>query len=301
MRNKPKLLAALLVLAAACASRPAGSEVEERHTTIAGREVVVWSSGPASSPRPVVIFSHGFGGCATQSRFLTEALARHGYWVLAPNHRDARCQRGRGLRGARARPEEPFRNPERWTDATYADRAEDVRAILAALADSAELAQQLDLAQPALVGHSLGGYTVLGLAGAWPSWKLPGVRAVLALSPYTEPFLASGTLGGLAAPVMYQGGTRDIGITPALRRPGGAYDASPAPRYFVEFDGAGHFAWTDLNAAAHDGILHYALAFLDHHVRGGPGTPLTRAIDGVSELRHESGPAPGAGAPSPGR
>ena len=32
-----------------------------------------------------------------------------------------------------------------------------------------------------LAGHSLGGYTVLALAGAWPSWKLANVRAVLAL------------------------------------------------------------------------------------------------------------------------
>ena len=27
------------------------------------------------------------------------------------------------------------------------------------------------------IGHSLGGYTVLGLAGGWPSWKLPGIQS----------------------------------------------------------------------------------------------------------------------------
>ena len=52
---------------------------------------------------------------------------------------------------------------------------------------------------------------------------------------------------GLDAPVMYQGGTRDIGITPFINKGNGAYPQSPAPKYYVEFDGAGHFAWTDLN------------------------------------------------------
>ena len=69
----------------------------------------------------------------------------------------------------------------------------------------------------------------VGLAGGWASWKTPGVKAVLALSPYTQPYLVHETLGGLAAPVMYQGGTGDFGITPSLRREGGVYDASPSP------------------------------------------------------------------------
>ena len=35
---------------------------------------------------PLVIFSHGLGGCGTQSLFLTETLARQGYVVAAPDH-----------------------------------------------------------------------------------------------------------------------------------------------------------------------------------------------------------------------
>lgn len=65
---------------------------------------------------------------------------------------------------------------------------------------------------------------MVGLAGGWPSWKTPGAKAVLALSPYTEPVLVHGTLGAVSGPVMYQGGTLD----------------------FVDFARAAHLAWTDL-------------------------------------------------------
>jgi len=261
---------------------------QEEIRTIAGRSVVVWrpkATQSASERGPVIIFSHGFGGCATQSRFLTEALADHGYWVFAPNHKDARC----GQRGGAARPEEPLRNPEKWSDRTYVDRADDVRAVLDAIGKEPDLATRVDLTGIGLVGHSLGGYTVVGLAGAWPAWKMSGIKAVLALSPYAQPFLAHGTLGGLAAAVMYQGGTLDLGITPSLRKARGVYDSSPKPKYFVEFSGVGHFAWTNLRATMHDRILDYSIAFLDHYIRGLPASDLlTKPISGVSGLRYDS-------------
>jgi predicted dienelactone hydrolase len=253
---------------------------------------VIWR--PASAPgtrAPLVIFSHGFGGCATQSTFLTEALANRGYFVVAPQHQDARCggvQQQSG-RGARSRPQEPFQNPEAWNDRTFVDRADDVRAVLDAIAHDRDLAARVDVGRIALAGHSLGGYTVVGLAGAWASWKLPNVKAVLALSPYIQPFVRHQTLGQLAAPVMYQGGTIDFGITPFIERSGGAYEVSPRPKYFVDFAGAGHFAWTDLRSSVHDRIDEYAIAFLDHYVRGTAASPtLTSSGTGVFILRYDS-------------
>ena len=262
--------------------------VAQQTVTLGGREVVVWSPPASRSGRqPVLIFSHGFGGCAKQSKFLTEALAAHGYWVFAPNHNDARCSRGQS--GGGGRPQEPFGNPLSWSDKTFADRRDDIRAIQQALATSPEFAGRVDLTRLGYVGHSLGGYTVVGLAGGWPSWRTPGARAVLALSPYTQPYLVHKTLGGLSAPVMYQGGTLDVGITPSLGRAGGVYDASPAPKYFVELEGAGHLAWTDLRAAAHGAINAYAIAFLDHYVLGAAAAPtLTQALSRVSEVRYDS-------------
>jgi predicted dienelactone hydrolase len=259
----------------------------QQSVTLGGRDVVVWSPPSGGSGRqPVLIFSHGFGGCAAQSKFLTEALAAHGYWVFAPNHKDARCG---GARSGGGRPDAPFREPGQWSDRSFVDRRDDIRAIQRALATSPQFASRVDLGRLGYIGHSLGGYTVVGLAGGWDSWKTSGVKAVLALSPYTEPFLVHGTLHGVSVPVMYQGGTLDFGITPSLRKAGGVYDASPSPKYFVDFTRAGHLAWTDLRSSSHAEINAYAIAFLDHYVLGTSTTSgLTQTLSGVSELRYDS-------------
>jgi len=147
----------------------------------------------------------------------------------------------------------------------------------------------VDWSRLGLAGHSLGGYTVLALAGAWPSWKLDGIKAVLALSPYSQPFMVHKTLGGLSAPVMYQGGTLDFGITPSLHKTSGSYDLSPAPKYLVEFSKASHFAWTDIGIVAHNPIVYYSLAFMDHYVKGKPDEKrLKRVQPGVALYRYSS-------------
>jgi pimeloyl-ACP methyl ester carboxylesterase len=278
---------ALLIFAAwiFCAN---ATEAGQDSVKLASLDVTVWSQrAEANVKQPVVIFSHGFHGCATQSRFLIEAFAADGYLVFAPNHRDATCNGGKGSRLSRA--EIPFREPGKWSESTYRDRADDIRRLVAAIGTDNRFRAGADLSRIALAGHSLGGYTVLGLAGAWPNWKLPGVKAVLALSPYSQPFLLHGTLAGLSAPVMYQGGTRDFGITPAIQKTSGAYDQSPVPKYFVEFDKAGHLAWADVGMTAHEEIVAYSLAFMNHYVKGEPAKPsLTKKMSGVALIRYAS-------------
>ncbi len=241
---------------------------------IAGRQVAMWKpSGPAlRDGYPVILFSHGFTGCGTQSVFLTESLAQAGYFVLAPDHRDAAC--GPGHEGklfeklTTMRSEEPFHSPGAWSEATYRDRGVDLEAILdTILKEGSFQGVPIDSRRIGLAGHSLGGYTVLALAGAWPSWRDRRITAVLALSPYCAPFIKKGDLSHLDVPVMYQGGTRDIGITPYVRRPGGAYDLTSSPKYFIEFAGAGHFAWTNLNKSYQPVINDYALAFFDRYLK----------------------------------
>jgi dienelactone hydrolase len=219
----------LWVAVVSCIATSLPSSIRAQQTvTLGGREVVVWAPPSSRTGRQrVLIFSHGFGGCAKQSTFMTEVLAAHGYWAFAPNHKDARCG---GARSGGGRSEAPFRQPQSWSDRSFVDRRDDIRAIQHALATSPEFASRVDLNRLGYIGHSLGGYTVVGLAGGWASWKMPGVKAVLALSPYTEPYLVHGTLSGVSAPVMYQGGTLDVGITPSLRKAGGVYDASPVPK-----------------------------------------------------------------------
>jgi len=284
-----RALLILLMTGALSAFAGAAASAKEERLSLAGLAVTVWQPDAAtSSARPAIIFSHGFHGCDTQSRFLASALAGAGYLVFAPQHRDATCDGGGGRLSDP--PEEPFVKPGLWSDATYRDRAEDITRLIAELKRDDAWRQRIDWARLGLVGHSLGGYTVLGLAGAWPQWKLSGIKAVLALSPYIEPYLAKSTLSGIAVPVMYQGGTLDIGITPAVGRAGGGYDSSPAPKYFVEFRGAGHLAWTDLGpAAAHAAIIAYSRAFFDHYLEGAPAAALlTEPGAEVEKLRFQS-------------
>ncbi|HEY6419047.1 MAG TPA: alpha/beta fold hydrolase [Candidatus Binataceae bacterium] len=278
------LLVTLMMLAVAAPTFAAEKAAAPQMLQIAGLEVAAWlpESG-TPGPWPIIIFSHGFHGCATQSTFLTDALARSGYAVFAPNHHDAACK---NLRAWFNRPAAPFREPKEWNDATYADRAEDVEKLLDALSQDARFrSPPFDWQHVGLVGHSLGGYTVLELGGAWPRFKDPRVKAVLALSPFSTPYIEQQTLRGMDAPVMYQGGTRDIGITPFVKKTGGAYDQTRAPKYFVEFDGAGHFAWTDLRDTYHAEIISYSRAFLDHYLMGKPFPPaLTEPHQGVAEV-----------------
>lgn len=255
------------------------TEKSGERVTLNGREVAIWR--PSGTERhPLILFSHGFNGCNTQSTFLMEALAANGFLVAAPNHKDAKC--GRAGFG---RPEESFRNADAWTEKTYLDRRDDMDAVIQGLQENAEWNDQIDWHRIGLAGHSLGGYTVLALGGGWESWRMRGVKAVLAMSPYCKPFSEQHTLGDVFLPVMYQGGTRDIGITPSVRRPGGCYDQVPGPAIFVEFNGAGHLAWADRQATFHNSIVYYGVAFMDQYVKGDTSDDLSERLSDVSDLR----------------
>lgn len=228
---------------------------------------------------PLIVFSHGFGGCAKQSAFLTSYLADNGYIVIAPDHEDAQCA-GKGsalsrlsqMRGGRIQsPEKPFRNPELWTDKTEANRRDDVLFALSSMLDDRQYKNYVDLDRVGLIGHSLGGYTALGIAGAWPGWKDERFKAVVALSPYLAPYLRGHGIEKISVPVMYQGGTKDVLLTPDLKRTGGAYTRTAAPKYFIELDGADHFSWTELDRNYQDIVRASVLAFVDKYVKGSGG------------------------------
>jgi dienelactone hydrolase len=282
----PRLLLKLVLCIAALALPATSACAAETALELGGMHVVAWED-PATEPQPVIIFSHGFHGCATQSRFLTEALAAAGYLVFAPNHRDATCDGGAA--SWLDRPQVPFLDVAAWNDTTYRDRADDIRHLIEALKADEHWRHRADWTRLGLVGHSLGGYTVLGLAGGWRSWKLDGVKAVLALAPYSAPFALRRTLPRLAAPVMYEGGLNDRLIDVGPRGVLASYEQSPAPKYYLAFDGADHMAWTDMRSAPHGPILAESIAFMDHYVRGMPAAPiLTGPIAGIAALGYDS-------------
>lgn len=234
---------------------------------------------------PVAVFSHGFGGCGTQSAFFTESLAREGYIVVAPDHKDAKCKVDQPREGRTfARAEEPFRKPDKWSDKTYIDRRDDIKTILDETARLPVLAGRADMNRVAGIGHSLGGYTMIGMAGGWNSWHDERIKALLLFSPYAAPYLVQKRLPSVHVPVMYQGGTRDRGITPEIKKAGGVYDQSNSPKYFVELKDQGHFDWTVMicgngtTIASCTGsgnaklINQFGFQFLNRYVKGdGPG------------------------------
>jgi len=266
---------------------------------------------------PLIMFSHGLTGCALQSLFFTEALARRGYVVVAPDHADAMwCHvdmpvdtakpRG-GRKKARLGGEggafpsgSNLLKPQTWTDQSYVNRGRDLKNALDALLADPEFAPVIDANRIGVAGHSLGGYTAAGVVGGWESWKDPRYKAALLLSPYVVPFIIQDTLKNIRVPVMYQGGTLDLGITPFVKNHGGAYEKSNAPKYFLDLARAGHFAWTDascrkltvpqcLASRPRVKIINdYAFAFLDHYVKGDPASPLLhKRVLGVNDYRYQ--------------
>lgn len=229
----------------------------------------------APGRHPLVLFSHGYLGAGDQALFLMEALARAGCIVAAPNHLDAQAS-GRGFRELPG-----FAKPESWTDQKFLDRRQDLAALLDHLlaldAQSGSwLHGRIDRRAIGGAGHSLGGYTMLGMAGAWDTWRDERIRAVLLLSPYAQPFLSGDSLPQVQVPVMLQGGTLDFGITPFLP---GAYRKLSAPKYSLTLAKATHFEWTNILSAdstttecVKSGnaklITDYSLAFFDRHLRG---------------------------------
>ena len=135
------------------------------------------------------------------------------------------------------------------------------------------------------MGHSLGGYTVLGLAGGWRDWRDPRIKAVLALAPFSTPFVDKDMLGKITVPVMYISGTKDRLIAPQLVAQ--SYAMTRAPKYLVMLKGAGHFAFTELSKSYQGTIAAYSTGFFDRTLRGKPAPRLGQPATGqVAQYEH---------------
>jgi predicted dienelactone hydrolase len=231
---------------------------------------------------PLVVFSHGDLGCGLQSVVFTEQLARSGYVVAAPDHADASlCHTVAPPRGSHpTMPAQPsIFKPQDWDETTRTDRRQDVEAVIDTLLGDREFGPVIDAQKIGAAGHSLGGYTVVGLAGGWQTWLDKRVRAVLAMSPYVMPFQVKQTIGNVQVPLMYQGGTADVGVTPFLKGPKGAYAQAHPPVYFLVLRGAAHFAWVNCGKEHTTEscfakvpnqrlMTEYGIAFFDLYLKG---------------------------------
>ena len=231
----------------------------------------------------MVVFSHGYGGCGTQSVFITEELARQGYIVAAPDHADALCSvDGSTVAYTGADDNQPsLLDPGSWTDTSYADRQTDISNVITGMLNSPDMGSYVDSGRIGGMGHSLGGYTIAGMVGGWASWHDSRIKAALLFSPYIVPFLLQGAVGAITVPVMYQGAQLDVPLTGYIQGDTGAYANSKSPKFFAELTGGNHFVWTNLlcsyyntstvagcvqSAPGAQLIDNYALAFLTRYL-----------------------------------
>jgi predicted dienelactone hydrolase len=151
---------------------------------------------------PLALISHGTGGSPLVYRTLAHHLARHGFVVGLPEH--------------------PFNNRDNNTWAGTAQnltaRPRHLQLAINHLVGHPRFAAALKPDAVALIGHSLGGYTALALAGGIPT-SFPGespdgqarriptvadgrVRALVLLAPATPWFLAPGALREVQVPIL---------------------------------------------------------------------------------------------------
>jgi predicted dienelactone hydrolase len=252
-------------------------------------------SRACGQPVPLVVFSHGNTGCGIQSIAFTEELARRGYVVAAPDHADAMvCHTVRPTVPVPRTRGPDFDKLDSWNETSFADRRADLEATIDALLAHDDFRGVIDAENIGAAGHSLGGYTVVGMAGGWAGWLDRRIRAVLGLSPYVMPFQVQETLGNVRVPLMYQGGTLDVGITPFLIGPNGAYRHANPPAFFLVLRDAGHFAWVNCgNARTTAGCLatrenfrlidDYSIAFFDSYLKHRRASLLTRKRPELAE------------------
>ncbi|WP_116186284.1 alpha/beta fold hydrolase [Pectobacterium aquaticum] len=103
---------------------------------------------PESGEYPLIVVSHGYGGSWFNQFWLAQVLVKQGYIVAAPNHlgttfKDMRVEKAQEL----------------WL------RPNDISRVITALLAAPEKTGRVDAKRIAAVGHSLGGWTVLELAG----------------------------------------------------------------------------------------------------------------------------------------
>jgi len=138
------------------------------------RQAAVRDATAQPGAYPLILFSHHSGGHRRASTFLCTHLSSHGYIVAALDHSEVVAA------DLARRDGETAEQKSARADAVVASRVPDLRFLLDHLLSGAALdpETQIDPTQIAVVGHSLGGWTVLAAIDVEPR-----VGAVVALAP----------------------------------------------------------------------------------------------------------------------
>ncbi|NOX81944.1 MAG: alpha/beta hydrolase [Alphaproteobacteria bacterium] len=197
----------------------------------------------ASENCPLVVISHGNGGSPWVHRDLAAHLAQNGFVVGLPEH-IGNSRTDNSLEG---------------TIANLENRPHQLSLCIDGLISDVELKPRIDLKRIGAIGHSIGAYTALAIAGGRPKagpHETPDgvtqnvavhhdkrIQAVALLAPATPWFRAPGALAEVTAPIFMRTGAMDT-ITDGFHSDivlNGVSDKSAIDHKTV--DNAGHFSF----------------------------------------------------------
>ena len=225
---------------------------------------------------PVIVISHGVASGQDAFRYLAQHLTSHGYAVVIPQHYDDNRKYFQFLAGIE-NPPDPI---------TLISRPQDISRVLDELEQLAQTRQgfgQLDLNNVGVLGHSLGGFTVLATAGAELNFEQvrqncsiedrdrpslnpsllvqcdlaalseqapfqlrdARIKAVFALNPLTSLFFGEAGLAQINIPTLIMASTSDI-VVPAIPEQIDPYQwLQTEERYLVVLENATHFTFLE--------------------------------------------------------
>jgi predicted dienelactone hydrolase len=234
----------------------------------------VYFSSAASTNKPVIVFSHGFGSVRTDLRYLAEHLASHGYVVAALEHPGSNETSSKVVSKGKNRLVAPQE---------FLDRPRDISFILDELAQLNQTANnplqgKLATNNVMVVGYSFGGGTALALAGGelqienlkqscqrklgktnlseslqCAAQALPEktyqlrdarIKQAIALNPTTSLMFGETGLTKVQIPTLILSSSADK-ITPALTEQVMGFAKIPSPKWLVGVVGGSHLSVID--------------------------------------------------------
>lgn len=236
---------------------------------------IYWSNS-VTAAKPIVVFSHGMGSTRTDMRYLARHLASHGYIAVAPEHPGSNAAHVKGALagGSLIKPEE------------FLERPRDMSFVLDELEKlnktASPLQGKLDTNNVMVVGHSMGGGTVLSIAGG--ELQLEGlkqrcqdnlvpmslgeglqcvasglpenryqtgdrrIKRAIAINPISSLIFGETGLSKIQVPTLLVAGSADK-ITPAITEQILAFTKIPASKWLVGMLGATHLSIQDPSTA----------------------------------------------------
>jgi len=268
-----------------------------------------WS---VNSRGPLVVISHGFNSNRKHLAYLARHLASYGITVAALEHLGSSAA---GLHAQVATTSSLLAEESSFFPAkTFVDRPQDVSFLLDELVklnrQPGALQGKLNTAQVSIIGHSLGGYTALALAGgrldltglraacqtqnplglAPADWfqcyaaALPGeqlnlrdkrVAQIMAISPLVGNLFGDKGLAQVATPTLVVGGTHDA-VAPALSNQLRPFAQLPSPKYLLTAIGETHLSIVNHNVSPSSELT------FSQESQGKAADPLLQLLQGVS-------------------